>query len=314
MNELSIIPPSRTGLPSSVQVDLVSAFLAGRAASTLRSYSKDLEDFAVFTGHASSREAAAALVSLSQGGANAVALGYKSHMMERGLAPSTVNRRLAAVRSLVKLARTLGFIPWSLDVEGLRHEPYRDTRGPGREGFVKLVDALEGRLDDKARRDRAIVRLLFDVALRREEVVRLDLVDVDLVEGFILVTGKGKREPVRITLPDETKAVLAAWLEARGHEAGPLFTSFDRAGKGSGRLTGTAVYQIIRGLGLKTGQKVRPHGLRHASITLALDLLQGDVRSVQRFSRHADLRTLNRYDDARVDMAGEIAKRVAKGA
>jgi integrase/recombinase XerC len=314
MNELAITPPSGTGLPSSVEVDLVSAFLAGRAAATLRSYSKDLEDFAAFTGQASAREAAAMLVGLPHGGANAVALGYKDHMMGRGLAPSTINRRLAAVRSLVKLARTLGFISWSLDVEGVRHEPYRDTRGPGREGFVKLVDALEDRLDTKAKRDRAIVRLLFDLALRREEAVRLDLKDVDLVEGFVLVTGKGKKEPVRLTLPTETRTCLAAWIEARGDAPGPLFTSFDRAGKGSGRLTGTAVYQIVRGLGLRAGITVRPHGLRHAAITLALDLLQGDVRSVQRFSRHADLRTLNRYDDARTDMAGEIAKRVAKGA
>jgi integrase/recombinase XerC len=303
----------RPRLPASVQVDLVSAFLSGLAAATLRSYSKDLGDFTSFMGQASSRGAAVMLVSLPHGKANAAALGYKAHMMERGLAPATVNRRLAAMRSFVKLAKTLGFISWSVDVEGVRHEPYRDTKGPGQEGFVKLVDALEGRLDAKARRDRALVRLIFDLALRREEAVRLDLADVNLVEGFVLVTGKGAREPIRFTLPAETAAALSAWIFARGGEAGPLFTSFDRAGKGSGRLSGTAVYQIIRGLGLRAGIAARPHGLRHAAITLALDLFQGDVRSVQRFSRHADLRTLNRYDDARVDMAGEIAKRVARG-
>ena len=59
------------------------------------------------------------------------------------------------------------------------------------------------------------------------------------------------------------------------------------------------------------GLKVWPHGLRHAAITEALDLTGGDVRKVQRFSRHRDLQTLTIYDDARIDMGGEVAKLVA---
>ena len=57
--------------------------------------------------------------------------------------------------------------------------------------------------------------------------------------------------------------------------------------------------------------KTRPHGLRHAAITAALDATNGDVRRVQRFSRHADARTLLIYDDARSDMGGEIAALIA---
>ena len=51
-----------------------------------------------------------------------------------------------------------------------------------------------------------------------------------------------------------------------------------------------------------------PHGLRHQGITRALDLAHGDVRKVKRFSRHAKLETLLRYDDNRRDEAGAIAK------
>ncbi|HVT40002.1 MAG TPA: hypothetical protein VHE78_13215 [Gemmatimonadaceae bacterium] len=53
------------------------------------------------------------------------------------------------------------------------------------------------------------------------------------------------------------------------------------------------------------------HGLRHAAITHALDVCAGDVRKVQKFSRHRDLRTLTVYDDNRQDVAGEVAKLVA---
>ena len=62
-------------------------------------------------------------------------------------------------------------------------------------------------------------------------------------------------------MPAPTKAALEAWLQARGTEEGPLFVNFDRAGKG-GRLTGPAVYFIVRRLGTKVGLTVRPHGLR----------------------------------------------------
>jgi integrase len=64
-------------------------------------------------------------------------------------------------------------------------------------------------------------------------------------------------------------------------------------------------------VGRRLGFKVWPHGLRHAAITEALDLTGGNVRAVQRFSRHRDVRVLERYDDNRKDLGGEVAKQVA---
>ena len=52
--------------------------------------------------------------------------------------------------------------------------------------------------------------------------------------------------------------------------------------------------------------------LRHEAITRALDKTNGDVRTVQRFSRHADPRTLLLYDDHRLDQAGDVARLVAE--
>jgi integrase/recombinase XerC len=79
------------------------------------------------------------------------------------------------------------------------------------------------------------------------------------------------------------------------------------------RLTGTSLHRVVAEIGRRAclPAPLRPHGLRHAAITEALDLARGNVRAVQRFSRHADPRTLLRYDDAREDVAGEIAKQVA---
>jgi integrase/recombinase XerC len=257
-------------------------------------------------------EAAAWMIlARTHGEANGLALGWKANMVDRGLAPATINRRLAALRSLVKLARTLGMIPWSLEVEGLEAQTYRDTRGPGTEGWIRMQTAATGRTDPKGTRDLAILRLLHDLALRRGEVVSLDLEHLDLEAGKLAVMGKGRSARESLTVPRPTLGALRAWVTVRGTEPGPLFTSFDHAGKGSGRISGSCVFTVVRAAGKAAGLTVRPHGLRHAAITEALDATGGNVRKVQRFSRHRDIRTLEVYDDNRRDMGGEVANLVA---
>jgi integrase/recombinase XerC len=290
---------------------LVQAFLSGRSPRTLRAYRADLADFARWAGAPEVAEAARLLLQAGQGGANWAALAYRAALTDRGLAPSTISRRLAALHSLVRLARTLGLVGWTLEVEAPRTETLRDTRGPGREGFRRVLAQLQDRNDAKGARDRALLRLLFDLALRRAEAVGLDVAHLDLTAGVVWVLGKGRTQRERLSLPGPTHTALVAWLAFRGDAPGPLFTSLDRAGKGNGRLSGSAVYAIIRSLGERAGLRARPHGLRHAAITEALDRTNGDVRKVQRFSRHRDVRVLTRYDDNRQDLAGDVARLVA---
>jgi integrase/recombinase XerC len=311
--ETTLVPVSSGGGLKSLRATLAEAFLAGRSPQTLRAYRADLEDFRSFVGAVDLNEASGLLVGRSHGEGNGLALAYRADLVGRGLAAATINRRLASLRSLVKLARTLGLVAWTLEIENLSAEPYRDTRGCGRGGVRLILDELDRRVDAKAARDRAIIHLLYDLALRRAEVVRLDHEDLDLERDTVSVLGKGRTGKVFITLPEPTKAALAGWLLHRGNEPGPLFVTFDRGDRGK-RLTPTGLYLVVRELGLKTGQKVRPHGLRHAAITAALDATGGNVRAVQRFSRHRDLRVLNTYDDNRADLAGDVARLVAQGA
>jgi integrase/recombinase XerC len=233
-------------------------------------------------------------------------------MVDRGLKPATVNRRLAALRSLMTLANILGLVPWTLAVENAKAQAYRDTRGPGRDGFRALMAATAaGQNPRKALRDVALLRLLHDMGLQRGEAVQLDMADVDLAGSRLFVLGKARAQKEPVTIPEPTRTVLVAWMEARGAAPGPLFVNFDRAGKGDGRLSGSAVYAIVRSIGAEAGLVVRPHGLRHLAITTALDLTRGDVRAVQRFSRHRDIRVLTVYDDNRRDLGGEVAALVA---
>ena len=107
----------------------------------------------------------------------------------------------------------------------------RHSRAPGRDGLRALLDAAGAQPGAKGLRDVALLHLLHDLGLRRSEAVRLDTDAVDLPGNRILIPGKGRAPKQPVSLPEPTRAALAAWLEARGPEPGPLFVNFDRAGK-----------------------------------------------------------------------------------
>lgn len=317
MDTLQAIPINTTNLQTKTErsAALVFSFLSGRNERTIQAYKQDLADFSTFMGTENVDEAARLLLAGTHGDANSHALSYKSSLVSRGLQAATVNRRLASLRSLVKLARTLGMVPWSLEVENMKSESYRDTRGPGKSGFVALLNqASHIKNGKKSVRDRAALRLLHDLALRRGELVALDLEDLDLSSGTVAILGKGRTQKELLTLPDPTKEILKEWLEVRGTEPGPLFVNMDRAGKGNGRLTGNGLFKIVRGLGQKNGLKVRPHGLRHTAITEACKAAQAngmDLEEVMDFSRHKNVKTLMVYRDRERNVQGRLASLVA---
>jgi integrase/recombinase XerC len=293
---------------------LVAIFLSGKSPSTIEAYRRDLGHFAMFLGVGDSVEAAGRLFGATHGLANAVGLQYRAALIEVGHAPATINRKLAAVRALVTLARTVGLVSWQLEVPNVRCQPYRDTAGPGDDGVRRLLAAAEGQNDRrKAARDVALIRLMHDVALRRGEVCALDIDDVAVGGAKLAVVGKGQREKTFVSLPIATRQALAAWQNVRGDSTGPLFLSLDPSSKGpaNGRLSGPGLWSIVKEIGLKAGLKSWPHGLRHSAITRALDVTGGNLRTAQKFSRHRDVRTLLLYDDNRTDLGGVVAELVA---
>jgi len=277
--------------------------------STRMVYLKGLQEFAVYLGLPDAVSAAAHLTSLPHGDANALAYQYRSELMkpERKLKPSTINTRMSALPFAVKLGRIQGFISWSLDIQILKVEAYRDTSGPGLPAIEAVDLELSKATDPISVRNRAILNLLFNQGLRRGEVVSLDLGHVDFDKGRIMVLGKarGDREPV--TMTEGTIQTMKNWISIRGHEPGPLFQSLDRRSHGH-RLDGSSVYRMVNGYGLE-----RPHGVRHSAITEALNQSNGDLRAVMRFSRHRDPKVVIKYDDNRKDLAGQIASSIDLG-
>src|SRR5262245_13383836 len=118
---------------------LYAAFLAGRSPHTLRAYGADLDAFRIFVGAATAGMALTHLIGLSAGEGNGLLLAYRAHMIDAGLTPATINRRLAPIRSALRLARTLGLTTWAPEIQGLKVETYRDTTGPGVAGTRAML-------------------------------------------------------------------------------------------------------------------------------------------------------------------------------
>ena len=297
---------------------LIDAWLDGRQASTVEGYRRDLNHFGRFlaahiTGSLdplSTHEAFELFLSLAPGSANAAVLAYRADQLGAGLASATISRRIAAVKSIVKIARTLGRIDWSIEVEAPRHEDRRDMSGPNDSERKKLVKYLKARgTSAEAIRDRALYALLFTMALRRAELLGLDLADVDFAAGTLSIRRKGNRESTARPMPPNAARALGEWVVSRGRHEGPLFSRCDR--KSSTRLTGEALRLILGRVGKEAGltKSIRPHGLRHAGITKLRSLGETD-RNVMALSGHKDPKMLARYDDTKREGAVKMSRKL----
>jgi len=254
------------------QDDVLAARLQGLTLRTRNAYEKDLRDFSRFVKVATPSAAVDLLLASGSGAANSIALGYRAHLTERGLAPATISQRVSVLRSIVCVARMIGRITWTLDVKQPRTGHYRDTRGPRLEKWRRLVFTIQSRAlegESTAIRDLAMVRLLHDLRLRRAELVAVDLADLELEESLadrqVKVIGKGKTEKTGLNLNSECALAIANWVLCRGREPGPLFVRLDRATEEPIRLTGEGVRRIVRRWArlARLGRYVRPHGLLH---------------------------------------------------
>ena len=223
-----------------------------------------------------------------------------------GLAPSTLQRRLACMRSFYRHLRR---------EEAISHDPTADLRGPPASGRLpkvlsraevsRLLAAPRG-TDPRALRDRALLELMYACGLRASELVGLELGDVDEEDGLLKARGKGSKERL-VPVGRHALAALAAY-GSRGRPAlvGQRVESHLFVNARGGQLTRQGLYKIVQrhadtaGLGGRMG----PHTLRH---TFATHLLAGgcDLRSLQEMLGHADLSTTQIYTHLSADRLKE---------
>jgi integrase/recombinase XerC len=298
----AIIPAHQPpAIPEVTDADVAKAWLESLSPNTRRAYGGDLRQFSVHCGTSGSSAAIELLLAGGPGAANRAVLSWRAAMDARGLSAATISRRIAALRSVVGLAGSLGRVNWSLTVRAPRVVALRDVRGPGRHGWRSIVAELERRTGAAAVRDLAIVRMLHDLMLRRSELVGLDVEHLELAAGKvsqIWIRGKGRTSRERLELPQSTAAAVGAWLCHRGLEPGPLFRGFAGRRLGRGRINAGTIARIVNRAGARAAldRRVAPHGLRHEAITRAIEM-DLPLLDVQLSARHTDPRTTQRYID-----------------
>lgn len=244
---------------------------------------------------------------------------YHGWLVQQKLAPATINQKLAAIKSLVNYANQIGKCHYTLtNIKAEKLTQYRDTKGIPSEQFRTMLDAVDtdtikGLRDWRsqlAARDRSILLLLWGNALRRSEVVNCDVRDYSPSLGELTIVGKGKiGQPETIGLGKSAIAAIDRWLVARGDYTSddPLFCAVHKGYWGN-RLHTHSIYKLVQKYAHAAGinKAMSPHRIRHSSITEALNLTNGDVRKVQKLSRHSNLNTLMIYDDNRQNLQGEV--------
>jgi integrase/recombinase XerC len=316
-----ILPPAEVGsltvasnpvLPP----DVLTMLLADRRSeNTRRAYRHDIEAFFVSVYETpASPERVRHFLSLDTPQMALLMLRYKARLLAESKSEATVNRRMAALLSLVRFARRVGATAAnpadSLDAEKV--VAYRDTRGVGAQEARRLLRQPD-RSTLKGKRDFALLLLLLENALRRAEICGLKSEDYEPDQRAVWIHGKGRgTQRERVTLSAASVAAIDCYREAANlskERSAPLFITFSPAAFGRG-LTPDGLYKIVKELAESAGLagRLSPHRLRHTAITLALDASGGDVRRVQQLSRHARLETLRRYDDNRSDLQGEVTR------
>ena len=219
-----------------------------------------------------------------------------------GKAASSVSRALVAVRSLHRFL---------VEESGADADPAASVAPPRvPRGLPKaltepevttLLDAVVGH-DPIARRDRAILEVLYGTGMRISELVGLSLGDVDVVGGVVRAYGKGSKERL-VPLAGLAADAMEAWLEPSGR---PALAPARWARRGDaeavllnargGRLSRQGAWLVVKGYAVRVGlgDRVTPHVLRHSCATHMLDH-GADIRVVQELLGHASLSTTQVY-------------------
>jgi integrase/recombinase XerD len=265
----------------------------GRAPSTLAAYRREARRWCDWL-----RPRDVALAAVDEADLES----YVGVLRAGDLAPATVARAIVAVRSLHRFLADEGRAPRD---PGARVEAPRVPAGLPKALSEHEVAALLGAVtgdDPVARRDRAILEVLYGTGVRISELVGLRLGDVDLESALLRAFGKGAKERV-VPVGRHAVDALDDWLGAGGR---PRLVPEQWARRGDaeavflnrrgGRLTRQGAWLVVKRWGAAVGldAKLTPHVLRHSCATHMLDH-GADIRAVQEMLGHASVSTTQVY-------------------
>ncbi len=282
----------------------------GRSANTLAAYRRDLRTYGAWLARRGDDMGTTAEDTVA---------AYVAALRASGRAPASVARAVVVVRSLHRFLADEGVAATDPAFDlAVPHVPQGLPKALSEGEVERLLGVVAGD-DPPARRDRAILEVLYGTGMRISELVGLDLADVSLDDGVARVLGKGDKQRI-VPLGRFAATALDQWLSPggrgllqarrrppRGSNRGP---SSPRAGRRGGRSDAEAVFLNARGgrlsrqgawgivgahasrAGLR--DRLTPHVLRHSCATHMLDH-GADIRVVQELLGHASITTTQVY-------------------
>lgn len=226
---------------------------------------------------------------------------YKSVLQHRGLAPSSVNQHLSAIRKLASEASDNGLIEPGIasgiaHVRGVKMAGVRAGNWLDREQAQALINTPNC-ATLKGLRDRAILAVMIGAGLRRSEVAALTFEHIQQRDArWVIVDLVGKGNRVRtVPIPSWTKAALDEWAAAAQLVHGQVFRSIHKGGELNGEgLTAQAVHDVVREYGAQLGLPIAAHDLRRTFAKLAHKGGAG-LDQIQLSLGHASIKTTERY-------------------
>ena len=231
-----------------------------------------------------------------------VVVRYRLYLESRHLAANTINQQLAAVRRLAHEAADAGLLSPELAagisrVKGVKQLGFRSGNWLSVEQSSEVLKHASGE-SMRAKRDYAMLAMLFGCGFRRSELVGLELDDVQMRQGhWAVVDLIGKGGHIRtVPVPNWVKSALDQWVRAAKVTEGKIFRRVARMGKvwGSG-LSQNVVWYVVRTCCQKAGvEHIAPHDLRRTCAKLCHDR-GGELEQIQFLLGHASVQTTERY-------------------
>jgi len=251
---------------------------------TLSAYQRDLSKFLAFCCHGTIELATLDSYAVRQ---------FAAQCHRSGLSPRSIARRLSALRQFLAYLVQERLLASNPAVTVQAPKPARRLPATMDTDQVASLLALEG--DDLFTvRDRAMLELFYSSGLRLSELVGLDLIDLDLPDQTVRVTGKGNKTRI-VPVGRYAIAALKSWIELRAAitaaDENALFVS--RLGA---RLAGRTVQARLKQWAKRqgVGLPIHPHMLRHSFATHLLES-SGNLRAVQELLGHASISTTQIY-------------------
>ncbi len=263
--------------------------------NTIESYKNDLEDF---------KEYLDLINKTPEDTDKKDAFNYLIFLSKKKLKPSSLRRKISAIRSFYKFL---------IKEELIKKDPTVDLTFPKNEKrlpqvlTIEEIEKLINIIDNKTvkgKRDKAIIELLYSSGLRVSEILNLKINDLDFENNYLKCFGKGSKERI-VPFGELAKTYIIDYLKER--ERLKIDSELLFVNKKGEKLLRQHINNLLRIYSKKAKLKknVHPHMLRHSFATHLLER-GADLRSVQELLGHVDISTTQIYTHLTKDYLREI--------